>query len=638
MCGIAGRYNFISGAPVQEEGLRKMCRLLAHRGPDGQGTYQQDELGLGHRRLAVIDLTDAAQQPMVSGNGQYVMTYNGEVYNFPELRKNLEGLGHQFRSQSDTEVVLVAYQEYGVNCIEYLRGMFAFAIWDAHERRLFLARDRVGKKPLYYRVHQDGISFASEPKAFLGEPDFRPEVNLEGVAHYLTYQYVPAPHSAFLGVQKLPPAHCLIVQDGKISVKRYWKLSYSTLFPGSFEDAQQELLEKLKEAIRLRLVSDVPLGAFLSGGIDSSVVVALMAQLGLENTIQTFSIGFEQQEYNELAYARQVSEQYGTDHQEFVVTPQATEIFDKLVWFYNEPFADSSAIPTFYLAEMTRKYVTVALNGDGGDENLFGYDRYVASMYGTWFDRMPQSFRQLIKRGTKLIPEPQKTKTILGRMKRFAAVLSETPDRRYGHWICHFDPLMKKQICTEDFIRESGVEDSLWLLSKVFHESDAKDFLSQIVDADVNMYLPDDLLVKVDISTMAHGLEARSPFLDHQVMEFCASLPSSMKLKGSAKKYLLKKATKDLLPSNILNRPKMGFGVPIDHWLRNELRDVAYDVLLSSRFANRGFFKTDVVERLLKEHVKKEKVWHYQLWNLLMLELWCRMFLDREWTLRHSVV
>ena len=606
-----------------------MRDLLAHRGPDGQGTYVKHDIGLGHRRLAVIDLTEAAHQPMVSDDGKFVITYNGEIYNFRELRGVLEEVGHRFRSQSDTEVVLAAYQEYGVKCVDHLRGMFAFAIWDERERRLFLARDRVGKKPLYYRLHADGLSFASEPKAFWAEPDFQSTVNLSAISHYLTYQYVPSPSSAFQGVQKLPPAHYLIVQDGKISVERYWKLSYGVPFTGSFEEAKKELLVKLKEATALRLISDVPLGAFLSGGIDSSVIVALMSKIGQEQ-IQTFSIGFEQQAYNELSYARLVADQYKTNHHEYVVTPKATELFERMVWFYNEPFADSSAIPSFYLAEMTRKQVTVALNGDGGDESLFGYDRYMASKYGIWYDRIPTLLRKIIERGTQFIPEPRKSKTILSRLKRFVAVLSETPERRYGHWMCHFNPIIKHQLCTESFFQESGVLDSLELLSEVFRGSDGRDFLSQIVDTDVNMYLPNDLLVKVDIATMAHGLEARSPFLDHHVMEFCASLPSSMKLHGSQKKHVLKQAVTSLPPKSILDRPKMGFGVPLDYWFRGELKEMAYDLLLSQRAIQRGYFHRDVVQQLLDEHVSQTRAWHYQLWNLLMLELWHRMFIDGD--------
>ena len=627
MCGIAGRYNFLSDAPVSAELLDGMCELLAHRGPDGRGIYQDGALGFGHRRLAVIDLTEAAHQPMKSEDGQLCITYNGEIYNFLELRKALENLGHQFRSHSDTEVVLAAYREYGVECLQYLRGMFAFAVWDRRERILFLARDRVGKKPLFYGIDQDGIKFASEAKAFLADPTFNSEVNVKAISHYLTFQYVPAPWSAFQGVHKLPPAHYLIVKNGEITTERYWKLSYANTFQGSESDAREELLERLTQAVQIRLISDVPLGAFLSGGIDSSVTVALMAKLGV-SPLKTFSIGFEQQEYNELPYARVIAQQYGTDHQEFVVTPHATELFSKLVWHYNEPFADSSAIPTFYLAEMTREQVTVTLNGDGGDEDLAGYDRYVANSLAAWYERLPQGVRSMLDRACHVIPDPRKPRAILGKAKRFLAVLNQGPELRYAHWVSHFYPSLKEKVCTPEFWEGANGKDSTDLIVEAYRMSDAPDFIDATLDVDVKTYLPEDLLVKVDIATMAHGLEARSPFLDHEVMEFCASLPSWMKIRGRNKKHLLKLAIKDLLPEKIIQRPKMGFGVPIDHWFRGELKDFAYDHLLSRRAIQRGYFHRSAIEGLLNDHVTGHRNWHFQLWNLLMLELWHRTFID----------
>ncbi|GJL54479.1 MAG: asparagine synthetase B [Nitrospirales bacterium] len=613
-----------------------MCELLAHRGSDGQGTYRNDDLGFGHRRLAVIDLTDAAHQPMVSKDGHCIITYNGEIYNFRELRNVLQGYGHKFSSQSDTEVILTAYQEYGVKCVEHLRGMFAFAIWDRQKQRLMIVRDRVGKKPLYYWLDKDGIAFASEPKAFLADPSFQPAPALDAISHYLTYQYVPSPWSAFQGVLKLPPGHILIVENGQIRMERYWQLSYAQTFRGSLEDASHELLHKLSEATKCRLISDVPLGAFLSGGIDSSVIVGFMAQLG-SLPLKTFSIGFDQEKYNELPFARSVAERFGTDHQEFVVKPEPMKIFPKLTWHYNEPFADSSAIPSMYLAEMTRQHVTVALNGDGGDENLAGYDRYWASLLSHRYDRLPAFLRKSIERAASYLPEAKESKTLTSRVKRFASGLGYSPYQRYLSWVIHFDQTLKTELCTKEFLEASGSQESTDMLVDVFEQSQAQDLLNKTLDVDVQTYLPNDLLVKVDVATMAHGLEARSPFLDHEVMEFCASLPASMKLYGSVKKFVLKKAAKDLLPADILNRPKMGFGVPIDHWLRHELREMAYDILLSPRATQRGYFNRDVVERLLHEHANSERAWHYQIWNLLMLELWFRMFIDGEWMMQHQV-
>ncbi|WP_447968600.1 asparagine synthase (glutamine-hydrolyzing) [Nitrospira sp. M1] len=636
MCGIVGRFNFHSHGPVPADLIKRMAKLLVHRGPDGEGVYTDGSVGFGHRRLSVIDLTQAGHQPMISADERLCLTFNGEIYNFRELRKALEGRGHQFRSQSDTEVVLVAYREYGVKCVEHLRGMFAFAIWDRQARRLMIARDRVGKKPLYYYLDKDGIAFASEPKAFLADPGFKSAPAFDAISHYLTYQYVPSPWSAFQGVHKLPPGHMLIVENGQIRTERYWQLSYAQTFRGSQDDASHELLHKLSEATKCRLISDVPLGAFLSGGIDSSVIVGLMAQLG-SSPLKTFSIGFKQEKYNELLFARAVAERFGTDHQEFEVNPEPTKIFPKLIWHYNEPFADSSAIPSMYLAEMTRQHVTVALNGDGGDENLAGYDRYWASLLSHRYDRLPAFLRKSIERAASYLPEAKESKTLTSRVKRFASGLGHSPYQRYLSWIMHFDQPLKTELCTKEFVEASGSQQSTDLLVDVFEQSQAQDLLNKTLDVDVQTYLPNDLLVKVDVATMAHGLEARSPFLDHEVMEFCASLPAAMKLHGSVKKFVLKKAVNDLLPPDILNRPKMGFGVPIDHWLRHELREMAYDILLSPRATQRGYFNRAVVERLLHEHVNRERAWHYQIWNLLMLELWFRMFIDGEWTMQHQV-
>ncbi|MGH7409968.1 MAG: asparagine synthase (glutamine-hydrolyzing) [Candidatus Methylomirabilis sp.] len=628
MCGIAGRVNFLSGAPVDRALITRMCDLLVHRGPDGEGTYAEGPVGLGHRRLAIIDLSPAAHQPMTNEDRSLWITFNGEIYNFRELRLGLEAAGHRFRSQSDTEVILHLYEEEGVKCLSRLRGMFAFAIWDSRERTLFLARDRLGKKPLYYLLNGYGIAFASEPKAFLADPSFKPQPNLQAISHYLTYQYVPSPLTAFEGVQKLPPAHYLLVKDGKVFIERYWKLRYGQKRQVTEQEACEELLARLREAVKLRLISDVPLGAFLSGGIDSGTIVALMTELSA-SPVKTFSIGFEEKEYDELPYARLVAKRYGTDHHEFVVRPQATEVLPKLVWHYNEPFADSSAIPTYYLAQLTRQHVTVALNGDAGDENFAGYDRYRANVLAARYERIPRLLRRSMEALVRAIPAPERSKSLLSRGKRFFEALAEPRERRYARWVSHFHPDLKAQLCTEEFHRAAGGSDSVDLLLDVYRASDATDFIDATLDVDVNTYLPDDLLVKVDIATMAHGLEGRSPMLDHEFMEFCASLPSQMKLRGRIKKYIFKQAVRGLLPREIIERPKMGFGVPLDHWFRNELKEMAHDTLLNPQSLGRGYFRPEVIKRLLDEHVRGVGKWHYQLWNLLMLELWHRTFIDR---------
>ena len=628
MCGIGGRVNLSSNAPVDVGLIRRMGELLAHRGPDGEGIYVSGPVGMGHRRLAIIDLSEAGRQPMCNEDGTVWITFNGEIYNFQELRDDLLKRGHRFQSKTDTETIVHLYEERGVDCLQRLRGMFALAIWNARERTLLLARDRLGAKPLYYLVDGDGIAFASEPKAFLADPGFQAQANLEAISHYLTYQYVPSPYSAFQGVRKLPPAHYLLVKDGKITIERYWKLRYRDKRQLTEDEACEELLARLKEAVKLRLISDVPLGAFLSGGIDSGAIVALMAeQAGLP--VKTFSIGFEEKTYDELPYARLVAKRYGTDHHEFIVRPRTTEILPKLVWHYNEPFADSSAIPTYYLAQLTRQHVTVALNGDAGDENFAGYDRYVANMVAGRYEQIPYPLRRSLAAVVRAIPDSLGSRTILARGKRFFEALDEPRERRYARWVSHFYPALKAELCTEEFQRAAGGKDSVALLLDAYQASDAKDLVDATLDVDVNTYLPDDLLVKVDIATMAHGLEGRSPLLDHEFMEFCAGLPSQMKLRGRVKKYIFRRALRGLLPPEILERPKMGFGVPIETWFRQDLGETARDLLLSPRALGRGYFRPLVVQRLLDEHTRGVRNWHYQLWNLLMLELWHRTFIDR---------
>jgi asparagine synthase (glutamine-hydrolysing) len=608
-----------------------MCRLIAHRGPDGEGVWTDGPIGLGHRRLAVIDPSTAGRQPMATADGDTVVTFNGEIYNFLDLRRELEGRGHEFRSRTDTEVILAAYRQWGFDCLARFRGMFAFALWDAKERVLFVARDRVGKKPLCYFNDREGIAFASEPKAFIADPSFQAKPNLEAISAYLSHQYVPSPLSAFEGVQKLPPAHFLVVRDRRITIERYWRLSYSSKRALREEEASADLLQRLREAVRLRLVSDVPLGAFLSGGVDSSAVVALMAEAC--GTVKTFSIGFAEKEFDELPYARLVAKRYATDHHEFVVRPRATDILPELVWHYNEPFADASAIPTYYLSELARRHVTVALNGDAGDENFAGYRRYVSASAAQRFDRLPATVRHTMRRLIRHVPAPKGSASIWHRGVRLARRISDSHADRYARRMMIFDQDLMADVCEPQFLRDSGNMPASRLLVDAFNASDASSLVETLMDIDVQFYLPDCLLVKVDIATMAHGLEGRSPMLDHEFMEFAASLPSHLKLRGRETKYILKRAVSPLLPAEIIDRPKKGFSVPLDEWFRNDLRDMAGDLLLDGHFANRGYFRARAVERMLHEHWSGVTSWHNQLWTLLMLECWHRRFIDEHATL-----
>lgn len=635
MCGIAGRYNFVSGAPVEAPLLQNMCKMLVHRGPDGEGIYQNGPLGFGHRRLAVIDLSPAAHQPMVSDNGRLCITYNGEVYNYQELRSLLKSYGYHFRSNSDTEVVLTAYRHYGVQCLQFLKGMFAFAIWDSKERTLFLARDRVGKKPLYYSIDTEGIAFASEPKAFLPDPNFKAEVNLEAISHYLSHQYIPSPLSAFKGVQKLNPAHYLLVKEGKVTIERYWSLSYKNSFVGSEEDATQELIAKFRRAVKSRLISDVPLGAFLSGGIDSSLTVALMSELGVR-PLKTFSIGFEHNTLNELPYARMVASHFGTAHEELVVSANMTDIIPKLVWHYNEPYADSSALATYYVSQLARKHVTVVLTGDGSDENLAGYNRYRWNVNRRQRDVLWKILRAARPMSDWLLAHTPHNQWL----RKFQSLLADrelTHQRAYAHSNFHFSPSLKSQCCTEEFLQESGNIDSADYIVKAYMNSDAVDSIDGTLDVDVHTYLLNDILVKVDIASMANGLEARSPFLDQDVMEFCASLPSHMKLRENTHKFILKKSAQDFLPQEIIHRPKKGFEIPIAHWFKHDIPEMVYDVILSSRALNRGYFRKHVVKQLVNEHMSGTRIRHKELWNLLMLELWHETYIDEPDPARHHV-
>jgi asparagine synthase (glutamine-hydrolysing) len=627
MCGICGKIN-LNNEPVDEVLLKSMTSCLSHRGPDDEGIYIKNNVGLGHRRLSIIDLSPLAHQPMSNEDGTIWIVYNGEIYNFIDLREDLIKKGHVFRSKSDTEAIIHSYEEYGIECLKYLRGMFAFALWDEKDRSLFIARDRVGKKPLYYLHSKKTFVFASEIKSILQDKSFLRKPDHTAIHHYLTYQYVPSPWTAFEGIKKLPPAHYLILRNGQIEVRRYWKLSYLPKHKMDINDFKNEIIERLKEAVRIRLISEVPLGAFLSGGIDSSAVVALMSGI-MNEPVKTFSIGFKEAAYNELRYARMVAEKFGTDHMEFIVEPKAIDILDELVWHYNEPFADSSAIPTYYVSKLAREYVTVVLNGDGGDENFAGYGRYAANEFSRMIRRLcPASVVRAVLPSVMLLPHGKDPTNFFWRLKRFLQEYVKTPELRNGHWLCHFTTEMKNDLYEGDFLKQFSHVDSFDLLLDKYKEAEADSFLDKTLYADVMMYLPDDLLVKVDVASMANSLEARSPFLDHELMEFVAKIPSELKLKGRTTKYVLKESLKGILPDQVLYREKMGFGVPIDHWFRNELKDMAYDIILGERARSRGYFRTKTVKKILDEHTSHKWNWHYHIWDLLMLELWHRMFID----------
>ena len=617
-----------------------MREAMRHRGPDDEGLHIKQgsitetdgkiSVGLGHRRLSIIDLSRAGRQPMCSSDGKVWIVHNGEVYNFKDIRRELTERGYKFKSKTDTEAVLYAYKEFSVECLDKLRGMFAFAIWDEEKERLFLARDRLGQKPLFYSLRKDGgLSFASSISALLEDRSVPREIDPIAIDLYLTYQYVPAPLTGFKAIKKLPPAHFLLWEKGNLLVKRYWEIDYRNKIMDQDEaEIGEAFLEKLRESVRLRMISDVPLGAFLSGGIDSSLIVALMSHIHPE-PIKTFSIGFEQGSYNELPYARVVVRKYATEHHEFEVRPNALDILPELVRQLGEPFADASIIPTYCVSKMTRDYVTVALNGDGGDENFFGYDRYVAYKYGRYYRKSLGFLNPYLLRLVSMWPESPDIHNRVRRVKRFLEGMEYPSEEDYVKWVCYFDDKLKSDIYTDGFKGAVSDKDPYQMVLELFHQSSAHDPVEKILDFDVRSYLANDLLVKADIASMANSLEARSPFLDHHLMEYVARIPVHMRLRHWLKKYLLKKVARPFLPHKILKRPKMGFGVPLGYWFQNELRSYTAETLLSDQALSRGYFNKDAIRRLVIEHTEGTVDHGDRLWSLLILELWHRTFIDR---------
>jgi asparagine synthase (glutamine-hydrolysing) len=631
MCGIAGfvDYRDASNARAEEERgqiLERMCRVIRHRGPDDQGVMLKPGSALGMRRLSIIDLA-GGHQPISNEDDAVTIVFNGEVYNYRELQSDLQARGHQFRTNSDTETIVHAYEEFGSSCVDHLRGMFAFAIWNDREKILFIARDRVGKKPLYYSITRGGtLVFGSELKSLLEHPDVKREVNPQALDAYFSLGYVPDPISIFRNVEKLPPGHHLTFTNGRLTVERYWDFSYKQHTNGGnghkASDYFEELLALLDEAVKLRLVSDVPLGAFLSGGIDSSTVVALMAR-HMDQPVKTFSIGFNEDSYDELKYARLTAQKLGTEHHEFLVTPDVCDVVDQLAWHFDEPFADSSAIPTYVVSKLAREHVKVVLTGDGGDELFAGYSRYATERNRSKFDFVPA----MIKGG---LMDPLSRALPHGAWGRnYLHNVALDPIGRYLDNVSVFTGLNKGALYTADFgdqLRGSSH------LSSYFHElsgnvkSNAS--LDSLLYIDSKTYLPGDILTKVDRMSMAVSLEARVPLLDHKLIEFVTRIPASMKLAGSETKHLFKRAIADLVPPEIINRPKQGFGVPIQQWINEQLRERIRDTLNDPRTLQRGYVTRSHVEVLLDEHARGRRDHAMALWSLLMLELWHRQYVD----------
>lgn len=634
MCGFSGIFRWDS-KPVDPGLLRRMTHTLTHRGPDDAGFYRSEDdnptskgrVGLGFRRLSIIDL-QGGHQPMTTQEKKNWIVFNGEIYNFLDLRKDLEKRGHRFLTRSDTEVILHLYDRYGVSCVQHLRGMFAFAIWDSEKQSLFLARDRIGKKPLFYAKKGNAFYFASEMKALLEAEEIQKKVRMESVPLYFAYQFIPSPLTIFEEIHRLPPAHTLVCDSqGNVRTERYWQISHAPRSPKSVPDLCEEIRFRLNESTKIRLISDVPLGAFLSGGIDSSAVVGLMAQQ-MSEPVKTFSIGFEESDFSELDYARLVAKRFGTDHHEFVVKPETADTLPKLAWFYDQPFADPSALPSYYVARETRKHVTVALNGDGGDENFGGYLRYRADRIFSAFSKIPLPFRQSLQNAVEKMPSPLMRSVFMRRLYRAGRVLGSST-REFNYKVfCYFDEKAQNDLFQGDLLQSSLANKTYGYFESLYQQTDSKEFLDQVLSCDLQGYLPDCLLVKMDIATMANSLEARSPFLDHTLIELAAKIPWEYKVKWNDGKWILKKALKELLPPEIVQRQKMGFGLPIAHWFRGALKNFLRDALLSPSARRRGYFKMEKVEQLIQEHQSHARDHSYKLWALLMFELWHTVYLD----------
>ncbi len=628
MCGICGQLNFDPTRPVDPALIEAMCLTMTHRGPDDQGIFVTGRgdhsalspCGLGHRRLSIVDL-EAGQQPIGNEDETQWVVGNGEVYNYPELRPELEGKGHRFRTRSDTEVIVHAYEEFGDDFLRRLNGMFALALWDGRRRRLLLARDRVGIKPLYYFVGGDRLVFGSEIKAILkGEVPRR--VDLQALHDYLSFNYIPAPATIFRGIRKLPPGHLLCWERGKVELRSYWDIPLPEGESPPREESyySEALHELLRRSVKRHLMSDVPLGVFLSGGVDSSTLVAIMSEVGV-SPIRTFSIGFEEESFNELPYAREVARRFGAEHHEMVVRPEPRDMLPLLAHFFDEPFADSSAIPVYYLSRMARENVKVALGGDGGDELFAGYETYSAYKLARLYRKLPSFITAfLLPSLVKTLPVSHRRVSVDYRAKRFVKGALSPPEEGHYMWKVIFDEDAKEALYKEESLRHS--EDSYRHFKGLLDRRWDADKLRQLQYIDFKVYLADDILVKVDRMSMAHSLEVRVPLLDHEVVEFVFNVPSNLNHRGWRSKYLLKRMMRGCLPYRVLHSRKRGFNVPMAGWLRGELFPAVRDLLSPERLRRQGYFDPEAVMRLVESHQEKRADFSRNIWGLLVFMLW----------------
>jgi asparagine synthase (glutamine-hydrolysing) len=631
MCGIAGFTQFHQSQGTIDT-LKLMGERIFHRGPDAGNEYLTEQVGLCHRRLAIIDLSDAGVQPMISADEQVIITFNGEIYNFIELRDELIQQGVEFTTGTDTEVILALYQSVGTKLLEKINGMFAFAIWDNVKQELFVARDRIGKKPLYYSFFNSDIVFASELKAMLALPSIPKEIRLDAVHDFFAYQYIPDPKTIFQGIHKLEPGHYLLVNKDGLENKQYWDISFSKQSTQSERELVDELQQITSQCTAKRMISDVPLGAFLSGGVDSSGIVALMAEQAEKTggeAITTCSIGFDEEKFNETEFAKQVAEQYNTNHHELTVHDNVADSLKHIVSFFDEPFADPSLVPTYFVSKLAREKVTVAIAGDGGDEVFAGYSKYsVDHIENELRNKFPEWLRK------KIFPSLAKIagKVNLTSFRKANSLLTSlSVEPAMGFYITN--SMITNEtwltLVTERTKKELGSYHPSTQTVDKYNQADGQDHLSKILYTDMKTYLPGGILVKVDRMSMANSLEVRAPILDYKLMEFAATVPSRFKFKEGEKKYLLKEAFKKYLPDDILYRKKMGFSVPLASWLRNELKEIVEDKLITNSSGLTQIFKQTEITKLWCEHIAKNKDHSTVLWSMLMFKMWWDAYMDK---------
>jgi len=624
MCGIAG----IAGQS-NKDAIQEMTRVLAHRGPDGEGFYFSEGVALGHRRLSVIDL-ETGQQPMTTPDGRHTIVFNGEIYNFPELRKELECRGTRFRTRSDTEVLLEAYAAWGNDAVRKLRGMFAFAVWDAGDRRLFVARDRLGLKPLYFAEAGQSLIFASEMKGLLAHPEIPREIDLLALDDFLTYLYVPAPRTIFRRIRELPPGHWLEWQHDHLRVSRYWDVTFAPKTQPP-KDHLEEVQALLAEAVRVRLTSDVPLGVFLSGGLDSSVVTALMAR-SQNAPVRAFTLGFRDGEhrYSEMEYARTVAEAVGAHTQELIVPAESAVLLGSVTRHFDEPFGNPTSLLVYQLSQLARQYVTVAMVGDGGDEVFLGYPRYRGVMLAEQYRRVPRVLRNIASGIAKYLPEPGNGNHFPRRLREFTEGSLHSPERMYFQWISYFSSGLRRRLYSTALTHELSDYDSSEFLMSLFRRCGAVDVIDRVNYVDLHSFLPFNILRYADRMSMAHGLELRAPFTDHRLIEKMASVPWTYKLRGNQTKVILRKAAEKLLPPKILARGKLGLNPPMGLWLRGRLKPMLEEYLSPHQVRQRGYFRPEVVQELIHDHRSGRRDYSLHLWALISFEEWHRQYLDAK--------